>query len=239
MPTTGKRPMTTASRCNFEQVGRDSMLPRAGTFALVLAAHVALAVWVSHATIGKNEDPPPPRMDVRMIEMAAPRPPEAPKPVSRQAKPLPAAERPAVRRPTPLPPPAVLAAAPATVQAPTSFPIAPQAIAPSKEESAPIAPLAPAPVVPPRFDADYLQNPAPVYPPLSRKLHEEGRVLLFVQVSAKGDAESVELRKSSGFPRLDEAAMSAVRKWRFVPARRGAEPVASSVVVPLVFRLDS
>lgn len=230
--------MTTGT-CNFEQTGRDSVFSRAGTFALVLAAHVALAVWVSHAATGKNEDPAPPRMDVRMIEMAAPRPAVAPQTVPRQEKPLPAAERPAVRRPTPLPPPAVLAAAPATVQAPTSFSVAPQTVAPPKEDAMPTAPPSPAPVVPPRFDADYLQNPAPVYPPLSRKLHEEGKVLLFVQVSAKGEAENVEIRKSSGFPRLDEAAMSAVRKWRFVPARRGAEPVASSVVVPLVFRLDS
>lgn len=231
----------TAITHTFGQIGRVSMMPRVGTFALVLAAHVALAVWVSHAAAGKNEDPAPLRMDVRMIETAAPRTPEAPRPVPQQAKPTPAAERPPARRVAPAPSPTVLAAAPTAAPSATSFPVPPQSIAPSKEETAPPAAPAPvaAPVVGPRFDADYLQNPPPVYPPLSRRLHEEGKVLLFVQVSAKGEAESVEVRKSSGFPRLDEAAMSAVRKWRFVPARRGAETIASSVVVPLVFRLES
>ncbi|HJV51551.1 MAG TPA: energy transducer TonB, partial [Noviherbaspirillum sp.] len=63
--------------------------------------------------------------------------------------------------------------------------------------------------------------------------------LLLVQVSAKGEADDVQIKQGSGYPRLDEAALNAVRKWRFVPARRGTEPVASSVVVPLVFRLDN
>jgi protein TonB len=63
-------------------------------------------------------------------------------------------------------------------------------------------------------------------------------VLLVVRVSAQGQAESVQVRQSSGFERLDEAAMAAVRQWRFVPARRGEEPIAASVLVPLVFKLE-
>ena len=89
-----------------------------------------------------------------------------------------------------------------------------------------------------RFDADYLHNPKPLYPPLSRRQGEEGKVLLKVSVSAQGAAEQVEVHKSSGFTRLDNAARDAVLRWRFVPARRGDEPVAASVLVPITFALE-
>jgi protein TonB len=87
-----------------------------------------------------------------------------------------------------------------------------------------------------RFDADYLHNPAPAYPAQSRRLKEEGTVLLLVRVSAEGTPLSVEVRNSSGFERLDEAGLQAVRQWRFVPAKRGSENVAASVLVPIQFR---
>lgn len=121
---------------------------------------------------------------------------------------------------------------------------------------APIAPVAPAPVVaeaPPRpgpapapspintlarFNAAYLNNPDPIYPPISRRLGEEGRVLLKVRVTAEGAAAAVDLEKSSGFERLDEAARQAVARWRFVPARRGDEAIEATVTVPIVFRLE-
>lgn len=89
----------------------------------------------------------------------------------------------------------------------------------------------------PRFKADYLDNPPPSYPPLSRKLHEEGRVLLRVRVSAQGHAEQVTLQQSSGFARLDERAVEAVRRWQFVPARRALQSVAAWVLVPIQFSL--
>lgn len=93
--------------------------------------------------------------------------------------------------------------------------------------------------MPPRFDADYLDNPKPAYPPLSRRLGEEGKVILRVFVETNGQAAKVEMQASSGFPRLDEAAGAAVARWRFVPARRGDEPVAAWVRVPIVFALRS
>ncbi|MPN32168.1 hypothetical protein SDC9_179644 [bioreactor metagenome] len=133
------------------------------------------------------------------------------------------------------PQPILAAAVPA---APSSFVVAPQPPAPPAPQ--PVAPPAPAPVaiVAARFDADYLHNPKPVYPALSRRLSEEGKVLLKVRVSAQGAALEVVVSKSSGFPRLDAAAVAAVERWRFVPARRGDEPVDSSVVVPIAFALD-
>ncbi|HJV88951.1 MAG TPA: energy transducer TonB [Holophagaceae bacterium] len=91
----------------------------------------------------------------------------------------------------------------------------------------------------PRFDAAYLQNPPPDYPSLSRRLGEEGRVILRVLVSPEGRAEQVELRQSSGHARLDQAALGTVRRWRFVPARRGSDSLAAWVLVPLTFTLDA
>ncbi|MBL0210774.1 MAG: energy transducer TonB [Holophagaceae bacterium] len=94
-------------------------------------------------------------------------------------------------------------------------------------------------VVPPQFDAAYLQNPEPDYPILSKRLGEEGRVILRVFVNPEGLAEQVEIRQSSGHPRLDLAALGTVRCWRFTPARRGLEPLAAWVLVPLSFQLDA
>ncbi|MFZ5793860.1 MAG: energy transducer TonB, partial [Pseudomonadota bacterium] len=104
--------------------------------------------------------------------------------------------------------------------------------------AAPQAPPQPsAPVAPPRFDADYLDNPKPVYPPLSRRMGEEGKVVLRVFVDASGLPAQVEVRTSSGSERLDRAAVSAIGRWKFVPARQGSEAVAAWVLVPIVFSL--
>jgi protein TonB len=93
-------------------------------------------------------------------------------------------------------------------------------------------------VTPPVFNADYLVNPPPPYPTLSRRKGEEGRVVLRVLVNAAGTAQTVEIRASSGHERLDMAARDTVRRWKFVPARRGAEPVSAWVLVPISFRLE-
>lgn len=97
----------------------------------------------------------------------------------------------------------------------------------------------PAGILPPQFDAAYLRNPEPDYPALSRRLREEGRVVLRVLVTEEGAPQQVELRQTSGHPRLDQAALEAVRRWRFAPARRGADRLAAWVLVPLAFSLDA
>lgn len=91
---------------------------------------------------------------------------------------------------------------------------------------------------PSRYDAAYLDNPAPQYPKLSRRRGEQGKVTLRVRVRADGRAETAEIAQSSGHPRLDDAALETVRSWRFVPARQGETPIDSSLLVPIVFRLD-
>jgi periplasmic protein TonB len=92
-------------------------------------------------------------------------------------------------------------------------------------------------VQPPRFDADYLDNPAPNYPALSRRSGEQGKVMLRVFVEPGGNAGQVLVAASSGFERLDSAAIDAVRRWKFVPARQGENAIAGWVVVPINFSL--
>ena len=82
-----------------------------------------------------------------------------------------------------------------------------------------------------------ISNPPPEYPVEARRLHQEGVALLGVEVSAEGRPTSVHIKRSSGVPVLDQAALDAVRRWTFEPARIGGLPVASSVDVPLRFSL--
>jgi protein TonB len=92
-------------------------------------------------------------------------------------------------------------------------------------------------VIQPKFDADYLNNPKPGYPSISRRLGEEGVVMLRVYVSAQGTPDQIQLLKSSGFARLDQAAQEAVARWRFIPARQGKIATAAWVQVPVSFQL--
>ncbi|GAB1394442.1 hypothetical protein MASR1M60_26060 [Rhodocyclaceae bacterium] len=159
-------------------------------------------------------------------------PPEVVKPPE---PPVPPKPRPVEKRPVPVrPPEPVQLAAPAESPAPPTIAVPP---APTFVEPAPPAPPAPVQTIQPRFDADYLLNPKPVYPALSRRMNEEGRVVLRVQVRADGNAAEVQLHTSSGSPRLDQSALDTVRRWKFVPARRGDEAVAATVLVPIVFSL--
>ncbi|MDE1713942.1 energy transducer TonB (plasmid) [Chromobacterium amazonense] len=85
----------------------------------------------------------------------------------------------------------------------------------------------------------YLNNPAPAYPSQSQEDGEAGTVRLRVHVSAQGLPLDVAVQDSSGFPRLDRAALAAVKRWRFIPAKRGDEPIAYTFVVPVEFSLKS
>lgn len=153
-----------------------------------------------------------------------PSPPEPPKP------------RPVVK-PVPKPPePLPIIAAPLETPSPSPVVVPPP---PPPPPPAPVVAAPPVPVVTaPIFSADYLDNPAPYYPALSRRAGEQGRVVLRVLVNVRGSADEVEVRTSSGHTRLDESARDTVRRWRFVPAKRGDEPVPAWVLIPVSFRLE-
>jgi len=140
--------------------------------------------------------------------------------------------RPVPQQVAPIPMPLVDIPAPATFQT-----IARDDAKPAPEAPAP-GPVTPLPIVPPNFNAAYLDNPAPDYPPLARRNREQGRVVLRVLVTAGGGADTVELRTSSGSARLDQAAIDTVKRWRFVPARQGEQAVAAWVLVPIAFSLE-
>lgn len=95
-----------------------------------------------------------------------------------------------------------------------------------------------APIDLPSIAAAYRNNPPPTYPWRSRRLGEEGRVLLRVHISVAGRVDRIAIKRSSGYRRLDRAALQAVRDWRFQPARRAGHPVPAWVLVPIHFKLN-
>ncbi|MFT6077835.1 MAG: TonB family protein [Myxococcota bacterium] len=88
------------------------------------------------------------------------------------------------------------------------------------------------------FDAAYLNNQAPNYPSMSKSLQEEGEVLLEVEVDSLGNVQNIKVKESSGFKRLDQAAMKAVKNWQFVAAKKNNQFIASKVQVPINFILE-
>ncbi len=84
----------------------------------------------------------------------------------------------------------------------------------------------------------YFQNRPPEYPQLARQMHQEGLVMLSVEVDQKGMPVKVEVKQSSGYQLLDQAALKAVKRWRFQPERIGDIPIESKVTIPVKFRLE-
>jgi len=82
-----------------------------------------------------------------------------------------------------------------------------------------------------------LKNQEPHYPAAARRRHQEGLVLLTVTVDAQGRVGRAGVKRTSGFPLLDEAALQSVRTWEFDPARLGSQPVESEIEVPVRFKL--
>ena len=93
-------------------------------------------------------------------------------------------------------------------------------------------------LVEPSADADYLKNPPPSYPRISRRMGEQGTVIVRVFINTQGLPEKAEVRTSSGFARLDQAALDAVQRWRFVPGRRNGTPEAMWFNIPVRFVLE-
>lgn len=90
-----------------------------------------------------------------------------------------------------------------------------------------------------RLDPGLVRNPAPVYPRIARLQGWQGTVVLHARVSGAGSVERLEVHRTSGYAVLDEAAMAAVRGWRFKPASRSGRPVGSEVEIPVTFKLNA
>lgn len=215
--------------------------PSYATIGLVVATHIAAMAWLMYTKPSLPDIKEIPPMMVSLVSNPAPAPevmpviPEPPKPVVKKQTVV----QKAVPTPTPTPvAPQPVAAEPVPVAEPT--PSAPAVVAKTPEVvEKPVAKPEPEPTVePPRFGISYLHNPAPEYPRMSRRAKEQGRVMLRVTVSARGEAENVELEKSSGYSRLDEAAIQAVKKWTFEPARRSNQVIRGIAMVPVSFSLE-
>jgi protein TonB len=163
----------------------------------------------------------------------------------------------AVPNPSPVPPRQPIPAQPPTPQKapqepPSTIARSTAANVPPSVAATPLASETPAPVAPtgktqqaepvfsaPEYNAAYLHNPRPGYPPRARKRGQEGTTFLAVRVGTNGRALSIEISRSSGVPELDEAAREAVRGWTFVPAKKGTQPVEGFVEVPLHFHITN
>lgn len=211
----------------------------AGSVAVHAAALVALPEFSFDREVPKVRV-----LEVVLVQTEPPRaaplePAPVPPPQRRRASEHTAAKAPAMRDPpwrTDAPPP-VLAL-------PEPRPVAESAVAvprPAETRAAPSdsrTEVASVALTPPSFSAGYLRNPPPRYPLAARRAGEQGTVTLKVLVTREGLPARVDLEKSSGSAHLDHAALEAVKTWRFAPARQGAEPVESWVLVPIVFRLE-
>lgn len=215
-----------------------------------LAIHIAWLTLLPAQEAETHITPPQPIM-VNWINTAAaeaPRPPSA-KPTPQPERPLkPAKPKPVakVAKPKPVLATASDTASPMAIASSEPEPPAPQPAQAASTQTAPAGSTPgsspdegqQAPVTLPSLHADYLNNPAPAYPSQSRQLGEQGKVLLRVLVKADGNVEQVVLRKSSGYQRLDDAALDTVKQWRFVPAKRADQAIAAWVVVPISFSLE-
>lgn len=145
------------------------------------------------------------------------------KPVAQTAAPVPLAV--ADSTPSPQAPTGVVT--PPLAIAPIALPVAtlPVAAVPSKVEL-------------PSSDAEYLHNPKPEYPRLSKQRGEQGRVVVNVYIGVDGTAQRAEVKATSGFERLDQAALATARAWRYVPGKRGGIPEAMWFSVPINFVLE-
>ena len=226
---------------------------------LVFAPSAPPAHLSPSAVIGELVTEAPVPVSTRPLAPPETRPEPQPKPSPRPAvRPAPAphpeprhelrreprSEQPARPAPTPAlpapeaPPSDRAPSVPAQATPPSEAPQRPAAAASPAPATTPADHSEAAPVTPPRSDASALNNPAPPYPRLARSLGQEGRVLLDVYILADGSVGQVRLHHSSGYPLLDQAAITAVRGWHYIPAKRGGVPIPYWYLQPIDFELQ-
>ena len=127
------------------------------------------------------------------------------------------------------------------VIAPTDYiaPPPPEKPAPESVIQAPPMPLPPGPMaLSSELSVACPERSAPAYPAQSRRLGETGVVVLRVELGESGNVALARVDRSSGYPRLDEAALAAVRTWRCTPATRNGHPVRAVALQPFNFILN-
>ncbi|MDF3126435.1 energy transducer TonB [Rheinheimera sp. 1928-s] len=217
-------------------------------FIFVLMVHVSLVA----AAVTLSTEPQAKAVETAIEGLIIPAPvtpqPEKPEPSPalskpvKKPKPKPLQQKPAVAKknvsqpkaaqskPTP-----VAEASPTAISAPE--PVA-EAV-PAKTVTENPEPEAEPPATPPVASASNAVNKAPIYPMLSRRLKEQGTVYLQVLVLKNGKVGQLKLKQSSGFARLDQSALNAVRNWTYEPALKLGQPIDFWFVQPVVFNLNS
>jgi periplasmic protein TonB len=211
--------------------GPVAFLASVGMIGAALAALATLNIVGKHqpasrlAVVEMKEldttPPPPPEKLVKPVEV----PPQAfvPKPMIQLPSPGPTQV--ALDLPPP-PAPVVQAIAPA-----------PEAPVPSAAPAAPAA--SSSPVEGGDLSSQVLSAKPPVYPIEARRAREQGTVKLMVLVGPDGRVSDIAVAGSSGSKRLDQAALSAVRRWRWTPQNKNGAPVAVRGYVTIPFVLTT
>jgi protein TonB len=185
---------------------------------VVIAGHAAV-IYALAVTMGVVEAPPIVE-PIKAVIIEAP--PVEPEPYVPPETP-PVAQQPVVEVPLPEIPPVTTPVETITVPPVTEAPSAEPSTAPAIMEAKSLS---------------VTRRVEPVYPPASRRLDEEGVVRLRVLVDERGRPQEVQVAKSSGFDRLDQAAVTAVRRWQFSPAMQASGAVTAWTQVNVVFKLD-
>jgi len=216
---------TPRSSASSPRISRNALIA-----SIVILFHAA-AIWAFHTGLLRRavEVVVPVQILAEMIAPPAPPKVEPPTPPAPKIEPPTPAPQPKVtpaqkpiakRTPAPSPKPQPMA-----IPDPAPAPNAPTGALTPQPPAPPIsaAPTSPAPqaVQLPSTEADYLQNPRASYPPLSRRMGEQGSVLVRVLVGADGYPQKAELKRSSGYERLDRAALEYVMKCRYAPGKVG------------------
>lgn len=128
-------------------------------------------------------------------------------------------------------------AMPAPEIAPAETPLPSTPVEPARAEPAPSAATAAIADAEPDYKASYLNNTPPAYPLMARRMGLQGKVVLSVEVLAAGICGEVKVHQSSGHPMLDNAALQAVKGWRFMPARQAGHSVDKWFMIPINFSL--
>ena len=195
---------------------------RMAILAVIVGIHVLLVVAINTSLSTVILDRLPPLIKAEIIEeiVKDEEPPPPP---------------PTVETPPPyVPPPIIDIALPTATKGPTTALVV-------SDKPRPVAPPPPPKTVKkaPEIDPKFKRRFQPDYPPTSRRLGEEGSVVLQVLVGTDGKVQDGKVQTSSGFPRLDEAALKhALRAWRFTPGTEDGKPVTAWHSVKVTFRIE-